>query len=86
MTKPSSAKTFSWVADQLSELLGTDPTTVKADMTLIDDIGADSIDVVEMITAAERDFGIVVEEEQIYNIATVGDAVELIDRLRAESE
>ena len=75
--------TFEWIANQLNELLGTDPSEIQRDSRLIDDLGADSIDIVELATAAERDFGISVEEEQIYEIATVADAVRLIDGLKS---
>lgn len=78
---PDTAELTTWVGQQFNKVLGVDPGSIRETDRIIDDLGADSIDVVEIVTAAERDFGLVVEEDEIYGVESVADLVALLDRL-----
>ncbi|MBQ2717371.1 MAG: acyl carrier protein [Clostridia bacterium] len=71
--------TFKKVASFLSEQLGVDEDSIKMDSKIIDDLKADSLDVVELLMTLEDEFDIVVSEEEASNLQTVGDIVKLID-------
>ncbi|GAB4185134.1 MAG: acyl carrier protein [Calditrichia bacterium] len=58
--------------------LGVDEAKVTADASFIEDLGADSLDTVELIMEFEQEFDITIEEEDANKIQTVGDAVKYI--------
>ena len=62
--------------DQLSVA----PEDVKMDSTFIDDLGADSLDIVELIMAFEEEFNTEIPDDVAEKIRTVRDAVELLDK------
>ena len=62
----------------IAEVLNVDPDEVTMDTTFIDDLGADSLDVFQIIMAVEEEFGIEIPTEEAEKINTVGDAVEAI--------
>ena len=70
---------FAWVRDQLTGILGLDATDINKDSRFADDLDADSIDLIEMVNAAEATFGVTIEEDKLYDIETVGDFVRLLD-------
>ena len=74
---------FAWVRDQLTGILGLDAADITKDSRFADDLDADSIDLIEMVNAAEATFGVTVEEDQLYDIETVGDFVRLLDARRS---
>ncbi len=57
------------------EQLGLEPAPLTPESNLLDDLGADSLDVVELVMALEEEFGIEVPDEDVENIRTVGDIV-----------
>ena len=61
------------------EHLGVDPEEVKIESSFIDDLGADSLDTVELIMALEEEFGIEIPDEDAEKIATVQDAITYIE-------
>lgn len=61
------------------EQLTVDEADVTEDATFIDDLGADSLDIVELVMALEEEFGISIPDEEAENIKTVGDAVAFIE-------
>ncbi len=61
------------------EQLGVDPEEVKIESSFIDDLGADSLDTVELIMALEEEFGIEIPDEDAEKIATVQDAITYIE-------
>lgn len=71
---------FEKIASLLSEQLNIAKDKIKPDSSVIEDLGADSLDVVEMLMGLEEEFGITVSEEEASNIKTVGDIVALIDK------
>ncbi|TCS79672.1 acyl carrier protein [Pectinatus cerevisiiphilus] len=72
--------TFEKVRDIVVEQLGVEADEVKIDSTFIDDLGADSLDIVELIMAFEEEFGIEIPDEAAEKIKTVQDVVTYIDQ------
>lgn len=72
--------TFEKVRDITVEQLSVDPSEVKMESTFIDDLGADSLDIVELIMAFEEEFDTEIPDELAENIRSVKDAVELLDK------
>lgn len=70
---------FEKIRDVISEQLGVeDVEIITMDTTFIDDLGADSLDIVELIMALEEEFDIEIPEAEAEKISTVGDVVEYI--------
>ncbi len=63
----------------ISEQLGVKKEEIKPESSFIDDLGADSLDTVEVVMALEEEFGIEIPDEDAEKITTVGDAVKYID-------
>ena len=61
------------------EHLGVDLEKVTESASFIDDLGADSLDTVELVMAFEEEFGIEIPDDAAENILTVGDAINFID-------
>ena len=72
--------TFEKVRGIVVEQLGVEADDVKIDSTFIDDLGADSLDIVELIMAFEEEFGIEIPDEAAEKIKTVQDVVTYIDQ------
>lgn len=68
-------KVRSVIVDQL----GVEEDVVSDDASFIDDLGADSLDIVELVMALEEEFGISIPDEEAESIKTVGDAVSYIE-------
>ena len=62
----------------IAEVLNVDPDEITLDTTFVDDLGADSLDVFQIIMGIEETFDIEIENEDAEKIVTVGDAVEQI--------
>ena len=60
--------------------LGVEESEVNAEESFTNDIGADSLDTVELIMEFEKEFNISIPDEQAENIATVGDAVSYLEQ------
>jgi acyl carrier protein len=60
------------------EQLNVEEDDVTEDASFVDDLGADSLDIVELVMALEEEFGISIPDEQAESIKTVGDAVNYI--------
>ena len=67
------------VKDIISEQLGVKKEEVKPESSFIDDLGADSLDTVEVVMALEEEFAIEIPDEDAEKITTVGEAVKYID-------
>ena len=63
----------------LAEQLNVDIEKITEKSKVIDDLGADSLDVVEMLMTLEDEFNVTVSDEESVNLKTVGDIVKLID-------
>ncbi len=64
----------------VAEVLNVDPDEISMDTTFIDDLGADSLDVFQIIMGIEEEFDIEIANEDAENIVTVRDAVEQIKK------
>ncbi len=62
----------------ISEVLNVDEEEIKMETTFVDDLGADSLDVFQIIMGIEEEFDIEIPNEEAEHIVTVGDAVEKI--------
>ena len=62
----------------VAEVLNIDPEEISMESTFVDGLGADSLDIAQIMMGIEDEFGISIPQEQIENIVTVGDAVEQI--------
>ncbi|HYL26852.1 MAG TPA: acyl carrier protein, partial [Candidatus Nitrosotalea sp.] len=67
------------------EQLGVDESEVTPEASITDDLGADSLDQVELVMAFETEFNIDIPDEEAEKIKTVGDAVKRIDETTAGS-
>ncbi|NPA52874.1 MAG: acyl carrier protein [Aquificae bacterium] len=66
------------VKEIIADQLGVDIEQIKPESKFVDDLGADSLDVVELIMAFEEEFGIEIPDEDAEKIATVGDVLNYI--------
>ena len=67
------------VQELIAKQLNISQDIVTEEKEIVKDLGADSLDVVEMLMNLEEEFGIVVPEEEAVNIKTVGDIIKLIE-------
>ena len=72
--------TFDKVRDIVVEQLGSEADEVTLETTFIDDLGADSLDIVELIMAFEEEFNVEIPDEAAEKIKTVQDVVNYIDQ------
>ncbi len=70
---------FEKVKSIIVEQLGVDESAVTPEASFIDDLGADSLDTVELVMALEEEFGIEIPDEDAEKIQTVGDVSKYID-------
>ena len=76
----SEQSTFEKVKAITVDQLSVAPEDVKMDSTFIDDLGADSLDIVELIMAFEEEFNTEIPDDVAEKIRTVRDAVEMLDK------
>ncbi len=76
---------FDKVKELLASQLEMDAEKISEDTEIINDLGADSLDVVEMIMMLEEEFGIVITDESIYSYKTVGEIASFIEKMVEES-
>ena len=77
-------ETFEKVKEIIVEKLGVSADEVTLDAIFIDDLGADSLDTVELVMAFEEEFSIEIPDEDAEKILTVNDAVEYINEKTGE--
>jgi len=74
------------VVDKVKELiaqqLGKSVDELTEEKEIVKDLGADSLDVVELLMGVEEEFGITVPEEEAVNIKTIGDIVKAIETIK----
>ena len=73
--------TYDKVKEVIIDKLGVDEDAIKTDAHFVNDLGADSLDTVELIMEFEEEFGIEIPDEKAENITTVGSAVDYIEKV-----
>jgi acyl carrier protein len=71
------------MVDIIVEQLSVDKDKVVAGASFVDDLGADSLDLVELIMAMEEEFDVEIPDEEAEKIATVQDAIDFVNKLQA---
>ncbi len=72
------------VIDLIVDQLGVDADNVTPDAHFIDDLGADSLDTVELVMAFEEEFDLEIPDEDAEKLETVGNAIEYLNKRLAE--
>ena len=67
------------IKEMVAENLGVDTATITEESSFKDDLGADSLDLFELVMALEEEFGIEIPTEDLEQIATVGDVIKYIN-------
>jgi acyl carrier protein len=80
MSTSIESKVKSIIADQL----GVGEDEIKPESSFIEDLGADSLDIVELVMAMEEEFEVEIPDEEAENIKTVGDAINYINTHKVE--
>lgn len=70
---------FEKVRDIIVDQLDADENDVILEASIIDDLGADSLDVVDLVMSIEEEFDVEIPDEEVENIKTVGDIVKYIE-------
>ena len=68
------------VKELVAEQLGISKDTIKPESNIIEDLGADSLDVIEMLMTLEDEYGITIPDEEINQVKTIEQIVALIER------
>lgn len=78
------------IAERVKEItveqLGVDPAQVTEGASFVNDLGADSLDTVELVMALEEEFGLEIPDEEAEKITTVGEAIEYIQNKLPKEE
>ena len=72
---------FEKIRETLAEQFEVNPEKITRDTDVMDDLGADSLDLVELIMVLEDEYGITVTDESVYEHKTVGEIAEFIESL-----
>jgi len=70
---------FDEIVEIISKQLKADPAQINAGTNIMEDLGADSLDVVELLMALEETFGVTVPDEDVPNLKTVEDIVGYVE-------
>ena len=71
----------------IAEQLGVKSDEIKPESSFVDDLGADSLDTVELVMALEEEFGIEIPDEDAEKMGTVGEAIKYIeDKVKGKAE
>ncbi|MBA2517584.1 MAG: acyl carrier protein [Solirubrobacterales bacterium] len=73
----------SGLADIVNEVAGIPADDVQLDKSFTDDLDVDSLSMVEVVVAAEEQFGVTIPDDEVKNLETVGDAVAFIENASA---
>ena len=70
---------FEKVRDALADQLAIDPESITADTDILADLGADSLDISELMMNMEEELGIVIIDDAVHGMTTVGDVVAYLE-------
>ncbi|OGF97579.1 MAG: acyl carrier protein [Candidatus Glassbacteria bacterium RBG_16_58_8] len=68
------------VKEMIVDSLGIDPEKINKDSSFVDDLGADSLDTVELVMAFEEEFGVEIPDEEAEKLVTVGHAIDYLEK------
>ncbi len=74
--------TFEKVQEVLAKQFEVEPETITMDTNLVDDLGADSLDVAELIMSVEDEFGIAIKDDSAASLFTVRQIVDFIEKMQ----
>jgi len=74
--------TFDKVKDVIIDKLGVEEDAINTDAHFVNDLGADSLDTVELIMELEEEFGIEIPDDDAENMMTVGSVVDYIEKVK----
>ena len=69
---------FEKLKEVIANVLNVDPEEIKMESTFVDDLGADSLDLYEMVMALEDEYGIEIDTDELTDLSTVGDFMEYL--------
>lgn len=72
---------YDTVRELLAKQLEIEPELISRDTDILEDLGADSLDIVELVMAIEEEYDIVITDERAQNVRTVGQLVELLETM-----
>jgi acyl carrier protein len=72
--------TFDKIKEVIVDKLGVDEDKIVAESSFVDDLGADSLDTVELIMELEEEFGLEIPDEEAEKLTTVGTVVDYVDK------
>lgn len=67
------------IIEIISRQLGVEPSEIDGNTRIVDDLGADSLDIVEMVMAIEQECGVTIPDEDIMGLQTVGDVASYVE-------
>lgn len=73
---------FEKVCEMLADQLGIDAGSIRPEQEVVKDLGADSLDVVELMMALEDEYGITLPEGEVESVKTVQDIVDMMNKLQ----
>lgn len=73
------SEVFERIREYLADQLDVEPEKISLDSDIVEDFGADSLDVIDMITTLSDEFGVEIPDEDIENFRTVGDVVAYVE-------
>ena len=73
------SEVFERIREYLADQLDVEPEKITPDSDIVEDFGADSLDVIDMITTLSDEFGVEIPDEDIENFRTVGDVVSYVE-------
>lgn len=77
--------TIDKIREMLANQLNIEIDKIKEDSKIIEDLGADSLDMIEMLMALEEEFGITVPDDKADSLKTVGDIAKYIDSVKKDN-
>jgi len=78
-------KEFDKLKSIIADVLNVDPNEITEETTFADDLGADSLDLYQIIMGIEEEFGVTVPQEEAEKITTVGQALEMLKNATGEN-
>ena len=76
---------FEKIKEMVAEQLDVSPDEIKPESSFVDDLGADSLDITELVMAMEDEFGIEIDDEEAKKLRTVQDVVNFIESRQKNS-